>query len=184
MRQIILKDQKSNSESFVIRQAELKDVPHIARVHVESWRKSFRGIAPQKYLDNLSIEKREKIFRENLSDNEYKLLVAEDADGKIVGFAAFGKGSDQALEFKWELYAIYLSAEVQRKGIGEKLFRRGVKELSTPLSDSLYLEALEVSPYRKFYEKMGGEIVGQSICKLGDENFATVIYGWEDLSKI
>jgi hypothetical protein len=43
---------------------------------------------------------------------------------------------------------------------------------------------LEASPYRTFYEKMGGNVVARDGHKLGDKDFATVIYGWEDITAI
>ena len=48
---------------------------------------------------------------------------------------------------------------------------------------SACLDTLEMSPYRSFYEKHGGKIVGHDSHKLGDAEFATVIYGWEDLGR-
>jgi hypothetical protein len=49
---------------------------------------------------------------------------------------------------------------------------------------SLCLDSLEVSPYRSFYDKMGGKVVGRDGHKLGDKDFETVIYGWSDISSI
>ena len=69
-------------------------------------------------------------------------------------------------------------------GLGERLFRRCVGRLKKNGTASLCLDSLEVSPYRAFYDKMGGKIVGRDSHKLGDEVFATVIYGWNDISKI
>jgi 3-deoxy-manno-octulosonate cytidylyltransferase (CMP-KDO synthetase) len=180
----IIESRKNNSESFVVRKATIDDVPQIAGVHVESWQKSFRGIAPQKFLDNLSIEKREKAFRERFFDEDYKMFVAETAENKIVGFADFGKGRDDQPEYKSELYAIYLLPEFQRKGIGGELFKNGVKDLLERGYNSMYLQSLEVSPYRAFYEKMGGKVIARNTHKLGDQDFATLFYGWEDLNKI
>lgn len=161
-------------KSFIIRRAILEDIPQIAKVHVESWQKSFRGIAPEKYLSNLSVERREKAFRERFYDEDYQMFVAETEKRKIVGFVDFGKGRDFQFEFQRELYAIYLLQEFQGKGIGAELFKVGIRNL----------QALQISPYRKFYEKMGGKIIGQSIYKLGDEDFETLYYGWADLGKI
>ena len=180
----IIESRKNNSENFIIRRATIGDILQIAKVHVESWQKSFRGIAPQKYLDNLSIEKREKAFRERFFDKDYQMFVAETAENKIVGFADFGKGRDDQPEYKSELYAIYLLPAFQGKGIGGELFKKGVKDLLDQGCNSMYLQALEVSPYRGFYEKMGGKVIGRSTHKLGDQDFATLFYGWEDLDKI
>jgi len=170
-------------ENFIIRRATPEDIPQIAKVHVESWKKSFQGIAPQDYLDDLSIEKREKPFRENFAREDYEIFVAETIDRKIVGFADFGK-PEYRPEFDRELYAFYLLQEFQRKGIGEKLFLTVAAHLSGKGVRSLYLQAIKISPYRKFYEKLGGTIIGESIYKLGEHDFETVFYGWEDLTKL
>jgi hypothetical protein len=46
----------------------------------------------------------------------------------------------------------------------------------------MYLLALEVSPYRPFYEKMGGKLVGKRPVQLMNIDFNAVVYGWERLS--
>ncbi len=47
---------------------------------------------------------------------------------------------------------------------------------------SMYLMALEVSPYKLFYERMGGEFIGKGNHFLALVEFETVIYGWKNLS--
>jgi hypothetical protein len=49
---------------------------------------------------------------------------------------------------------------------------------------TLCLDSLEVSPYRTFYEKLGGRVVAGDGHKLGEKDFKTVIYAWDDISKI
>ena len=39
-------------ESIVIRPAQTADAPGIARVHVEAWRSTYRGIVSDAFLDN------------------------------------------------------------------------------------------------------------------------------------
>lgn|GEM_PF-5890417 len=39
-----------------MREASLKDVPMIARVHVDTWRTTYHGIMPEEYLAQLSKE--------------------------------------------------------------------------------------------------------------------------------
>jgi len=45
----------------------------------------------------------------------------------------------------------------------------------------MYLMALAVSPYKSFYEKMGGEIVGKGNHFLALAEYETIIYGWNNL---
>lgn len=165
----------------IYRQAEIEDVPQIAAVHVESWRKSFAGIAPPVFLDKMSVEKREDAFRQSFGDKNYKIFVAETSENKIVGFADFGKPSDEKLLYDAELYAIYFLPEFQRKGIGGNLLKLCQKEMVNGGFNSMFLVALEASPYKSFYEKMGGRVVGKGAHALAGIEFETVIYGWENL---
>jgi len=170
-------------EKITYRKADVEDALAVAKVHVESWRKSFAGIVPQEFLDNLTVEKREPAFRQRFGDANYKMFVAETAKDGIVGFADFGAARESDFAFEAELYAIYLLREFQGKGIGENLFRLCQKEMSADGFDSMYLIALEVSPYKSFYEKMGGKIVGRGNHFLLLVEYKTVIYGWKNLGE-
>jgi 3-deoxy-manno-octulosonate cytidylyltransferase (CMP-KDO synthetase) len=180
----IIENRAGNSLDFIYRRATIEDVPQIARVHVESWQKSFRGIVAQEYLDNQSVTERERVFRECFFKDGYRMFVAESFENQIVGFADFGESSGEMPEFEAEIYAFYLLKEYQCKGIGGELFKAVSRDLVTSGFNSMYLQALKVSPYKGFYEKMGGRVVRESIYKIGDEDFETVYYGWEDLNRI
>lgn len=169
------------TENIVYRRANVKDALGVAKVHVESWHKSFAGIVPQEFLDNLTVEKREQAFRQRFGEENYKMFVAETANDGIVGFADFGKSREKDFAFEAELYAIYLLSEFQRKGIGENLFKLCQKEMIADKVNSMYLMALDVSPYKPFYEKMGGQIIGKGNHFLALVEYETVIYGWKDL---
>jgi len=107
-------------------------------------------------------------------------IVAEAGRG-IVGFADFGEPRGDIDSYEGELYAIYLLPEFQSKGIGEKLFNLGVEFLKGSGKDSMYLLALAVSPYRSFYEKMGGHIVGGKQVEIEGRVYDESVYGWDDL---
>ena len=51
-----------------IRTARIEDSPGIARVHVDSWRTTYRGIVPQDVLENLSYQQRQEIWQERLTN--------------------------------------------------------------------------------------------------------------------
>jgi 3-deoxy-manno-octulosonate cytidylyltransferase (CMP-KDO synthetase) len=174
----IIEDQK-----IIYRQADTNDALGIAKVHVESWHKSFAGIVPQEFLDNLTVEAREKAFKERFGEAKYKMFVAENAKDGIVGFADFGKARKSGFEFEAELYAIYILSEFQGKGIGENLFRLCQKEMIAEGFNSMYLMALKVSPYKSFYEKMGGQVVSQGNDFSVLPKNETLVYGWKNLSE-
>jgi 3-deoxy-manno-octulosonate cytidylyltransferase (CMP-KDO synthetase) len=163
------------------REAKFEDIPQIARVHVESWQKSFKGITPQEHLDKMSVETRIEKFEQAFSQNTfYKMFVAETAEKQIVGFADFGAAQIDK-SFDAQLFAIYFLPEFQRKGIAANLFRRCRREMAAHGFESMCLDTLEISPYRKFYDKMGGHVVGESHHNIAGIEFKTLIYGWEKL---
>jgi GNAT superfamily N-acetyltransferase len=163
------------------REAAIADCTAVARVHVRSWRESFAGIVPQAFLDKMSVEKRARAFEKGFSAPSYRMYVAEAPERGVVGFADFGEPREDIDDYKGELYAIYLLPEFQRKGIGERLFNLGVEFFKRSGKDSMYLLALAVSPYRSFYEKMGGRIVGRKQVAIEGRFYDELVYGWDDL---
>ncbi|WP_310739799.1 hypothetical protein [Oceanobacillus alkalisoli] len=49
-----------------IRRADSKDATGIAKVHVDSWRATYKGIIPEDFLNNLSYEHRTEYGRKTL----------------------------------------------------------------------------------------------------------------------
>jgi GNAT superfamily N-acetyltransferase len=171
----------SQLEKINYREATVADCAAVARVHVTSWRASFKGIVPQSFLDNMSVEHRAKAFEMRFTTADYMMYVAEGEESGIIGFADFGASRDSIDGYEAELYAIYLLPEFQGRGIGAGLFRRGVKDLMKAGVSTLYLLALEVSPYRSFYEKMGGRIIAKRQKEIDGDVFDVLVYGWDRL---
>ncbi|MBV9217509.1 MAG: 3-deoxy-manno-octulosonate cytidylyltransferase [Acidobacteria bacterium] len=168
---------------IMFREASRDDIPQVAKVHVESWQGSFRGIAPDDYLDGMSVEDRISRFSERWDRKPYKMIVAEHPTGGIVGFADFGPpvldaGRDA------QIYSFYFLPQFQRLGLGGRLFAECVKAATEEGHRSLCLDSLDASPYRGFYEKQGGSIVGRDGHTMGGQNFETVIYAWDDLTNL
>lgn len=163
------------------REATVADCRAVAEAHVRSWQESFAGIVPQSFLDNMSVEKRAQAFERGFAAAGYKMCVAESPSRGVVGFADFGEPRESVAAYEGELYAIYLLPEFQRRGIGGRLFRLGVEHLTSRGKRSMYLLALEVSPYRSFYEKMGGQIIGSKQIEIEGVMHNELIYGWPNL---
>ncbi|SEQ74846.1 hypothetical protein [Piscibacillus halophilus] len=69
-----------------IRKANYSDTEGIAKVHVDSWRTTYKGIIPNNFLENLSYQKRNDLWVRNLSEENSYTFVAENYEGSIVGF--------------------------------------------------------------------------------------------------
>ena len=118
---------KGMNEIF-IRKAEVDDAKGIAKVHVDSWRTTYKGIVPDTFLDNLSYEHRELTWKKGINENN--VYIAENENGKVIGFSTGGKERTGKYEaYIGELYAIYILKEFQGKGIGRLLFQSIVDDL-------------------------------------------------------
>ena len=72
-----------NNGFIKIRKAVLADVKGIAKVHVDSWKTTYTNIIPEEYLNNLTYESREQIWKNNIPNGD--VYVAENSEGQIVG---------------------------------------------------------------------------------------------------
>lgn len=164
-----------------IREANIKDVEGLARVHVLSWRETYQGLISDTYLTKLSIEQRKKNWIwtfNNLKINE-SIYIAEDMEGKIVGFSSSGENRNAEYEFDGELYAIYLLKDYQNKGIGRTLFEVSVDRLRSSGYKSMMLWVLKDNPTLGFYKRLGGAVAGEKAIKIGEQELVELAVGWD-----
>jgi ribosomal protein S18 acetylase RimI-like enzyme len=159
----------------------MRDSLAAAQINVQSWRESFAGIRPQPVLDSITIEQRYGMFRQRFKDPSYRMFVAQRSDGDAIGFVDFGPPRE-ATRYSAEIYALYVLNACQRQGVGTRLFLMVVDAMLAEGNDSLCLIVLEDSPFRAFYEKLGGRQIGRGGANEGQDAFA--IYGWTDVRHI
>ncbi|MHB8647860.1 MAG: GNAT family N-acetyltransferase [Thermomicrobiales bacterium] len=170
----------------LIREATAADAPAIARVHVESWRTTYRGIVPDDALANLSIERRERFWAGTLSNPDgpgFAYVAADDA-GTVVGFASGGPEREGDLVYTGELYAIYLLAEQQGQGIGGQMMRIVAERLAAMGHGTMLVWVLAANPARHFYAALGGVPVREKQITMGGMPLTEVAYGWSDTRSI
>jgi GNAT superfamily N-acetyltransferase len=169
-----------------IRPANVNDAAAIAEVHVESWRTTYKGIVPDDFLARLSYEQREQLWRQVLTDpgSPSFVYVAEDDRGKVVGFASGGAERSGDTGYTGELYALYLLAQYQRQRIGRQLVITLVDRLMQEGMTALLLWVLAENPSRKFYERLGGQLVYEKTVTIGGVPLIEVAYGWRDAHTI
>jgi ribosomal protein S18 acetylase RimI-like enzyme len=167
----------------MIREARPEDAAAIARIHVDSWRSTYKGIVPDEHLAGLSYERREQGWREALSnpDNRSFVYVAEDEAGNVVGFASGGPEREGHPDYKGELYAIYLFAQFQRRGLGRQLTQAVARRLLKAGISSMLVWVLADNPGRAFYEALGGTYLSEKKITIGEKELVEVAYGWRDI---
>ena len=169
---------------MLIREATLADAEGIAIVHVDSWRTTYKDIMPSDFLDKISYEKRKDIWIKNITSDENHVYVAENNEGKIVGFISGGKREKNKVEDSGDLTAIYILENSQRMGIGKKL----IKELFFKFEElgfkTIFVEVLEDNKSRYFYEAFGAELLKTEKIKMVGAELNLLVYGWRDISRV
>jgi L-amino acid N-acyltransferase YncA len=175
-----------DAQAIAIRAATPSDAPAIGRIHVESWRETYRGLLSENLLNSVSAIVRAAMWRGALEQERPILLfVAQRASGELVGFAGGGTRRATSLPHDAEVYAIYVLRAVQQRGCGRRLMAALADALLARGFKSLCLWVLEENAgARRFYERLGGALVGEKIEVDGGYAFKEVAYGWDDLELI
>jgi len=159
---------------MIVRKATLEDAAGIAKVHVETWKSSYRGHVSDTLLDNLSVEKRLARWKEKLSDQSKVCNFVAKEDGEIVGFSSVGPCRDEhSLPETGELYSLYVSPSKMRKGVGAALLKVAVSFLKEKGYREGVLWTISTNDSTiAFYKRMGWEL---------NDMFKTVLIEGESL---
>ncbi|MDT0166317.1 GNAT family N-acetyltransferase [Actinotalea sp. AC32] len=109
--------------SIVVRRPVVADVPAMARVHVQSWRETYRGVMRDEVLDDpASVGRRERFWTAVLTDDRPDRVAAlAERDGVVVGVALAGPPLDVTDAWARQLYVLYTLVGVHGSGTGAAL---------------------------------------------------------------
>jgi GNAT superfamily N-acetyltransferase len=165
-----------------IREAGPADIPAIARVVVDTWRTTYRGILPDPVLVNLSYAQREEVWRRALEnqENPATMYVAETETGEVVGVASGGRTDPPDARYQGELAAIYIRDAYQGHGLGRRLLAAVAEGLAARGLTGLLVWVLADNPACRFYERLGGQRVYERPVEAGGATVSLAGYGWAD----
>ena len=107
---------------FLVRAATAEDAPAMARMHVASWRETYRGLMSDELLDSPDLlPARESFWTTVLTDERffaYRVAVAE-REGSLIGVAMAGPVQDKP--WSAHLYVLYVLASHHGWGVGGAL---------------------------------------------------------------
>jgi ribosomal protein S18 acetylase RimI-like enzyme len=168
----------------MVRPALLDDAAAIARVHVASWRSTYKGLLPDEFLDSLTEPSYTERWGRVLGEHSSRVYVAEEA-GEVVGFASGGRERAGETGYSGELYAIYVLGSAQHRGHGRELVRgvvAGLREMA--LTDMIIWVLRDNARARRFYERLGGTYVRSQPITIGPATLEEVSYGWPRLDSV
>jgi len=174
---------------WTVRRATVGDLEGMARVHVETWKATYRGMVPDDRLERLTVQNDlAGGFGGWLKEPPPGVaqFVAVTRPGEVVGFAMGCPAREPEPGFTGELGSIYVLPAHQGKGVGTALVREVVRHLQRSGHSNMIVWVLEQNPYRRFYERLGGVLGGR---RMGDSRIAgrpvaEVSYGWSDLDAL
>jgi ribosomal protein S18 acetylase RimI-like enzyme len=155
----------------MIRRATINDVKGIAEVHVKSWQAAYRGLLPDDFLQNLSVQRREEQWRRGLQNSEQVLLVYEQ--DTIVAFCGFAPSRDEDVDKTKvaELGTIYALESAWGQGIGKALWQEAIKLMREKGFTEVTLWVLKGNERAiKFYERQGMVFDGTTKTERLNEN--------------
>lgn len=165
-----------------IRAATTADVQSIARVHVQAWQESYRGLVPDAMLEALSVDRNARMWTQILADRTVVHVVEEEAD--VVGFGSAGGARSPALGASGEITALYLLDRIKGRGIGRALFVSLVHALAARGHASVGLWVLaDNHGTRRFYDMLGGRAGETRILSGEYGDLHEIAYVWENLAR-
>ncbi|MDV2581808.1 GNAT family N-acetyltransferase [Alkalibacillus haloalkaliphilus] len=164
-----------------IREANISDASGIGKVHVDSWRTTYKGIVPDDFLNNLTYEKREKLWINNISAQDQYIIVAEDESGQIVGFASGGKRVTNVQENAGDLTSIYILEEFQGQGVGTKLMKDMFAYFREVGYNTIFVEVLKSNETKFFYEAFGAVYHEAKTITIQEKELDLLIYKWTEI---
>ena len=171
---------------ILIRRATINDSAGIAHVQVDSYRTAYAEFFSQAYLEHFTYEEQAQDWYDWMMNRPRDLLyVACVETGEIVGYALGRPGLTKIAPYESELVAIHVCQPYQRQGIGRSLFAKVAEQLHKQGCTSLMLWVLRENPARLFYEKLGGELIGEQEIELEEgKKSVEVAYGWQEISQL
>ena len=170
----------------VIRPAERSDAAAVARVHVESWRSSYAGILPDRFLLSMSETRNAAQWRRIIDnprcDETLTLATCRTAQGEqVLAFGSAGKSRHPKLSPAGEVYTLYVASDWQGQGIGRQLLVALFERLLERGHDSALIAVLSANPARFFYEAQGGRKLGSFRENFAGRRIEQTFYAWDDL---
>jgi len=112
------------SSSLIVRPARREDVAQIARVNVQCWQETYRGLKPDAFLDDPGfVVARERFWNAALTDERFhqNRVAVADRGGELVGIAMSGPPLDAGAVWARQLYVLYVIAADHGTGAGPAL---------------------------------------------------------------
>jgi ribosomal protein S18 acetylase RimI-like enzyme len=165
------------TKTIRIRMAQPADAEHVAAIHDASWMEAYRGIIPGAHLDKM-VQRRGASWWTNAIQRGSRIAVL-DYDTIPIGYTSYGRNRAASLPYRGEIFELYLKPEFQGLGFGSRLFSAAKRELASHGFSSIVVWSLGDNERAvRFYERLGGLLVGRAHEKFGETSCERLAFGW------
>ncbi len=166
-----------------MRAATVDDAETVANVMISAMRSAFDGLVPQHCLEwPDSAADWKKSLTNGLGEGVF-LDVAQAENGLVAGYVMGGPTQGDPL-YQGEVLHVNVLPNYHRQGIGGLLVRHVAQRLAAQGIYSLCVKVLCVNPYRRFYERLGGEYVREQPYDWDGVMMSECMYGWKDTKRL
>ena len=173
-----------------IRRAGPSDANAMARVHLASWRNTYAGVLPDRYLATLSVTREAVGYELGLIERRGGhagfVAIADGSEapgGGIVGFSTGGLSRRAGLA-DGEIETLYVLDDFRDRGIGRRLLRGMASHLTSLGARSAFAWVLEANASRFFYERLGARMVAQESIRYAGTALVQRAYAWNPIHKL
>jgi ribosomal protein S18 acetylase RimI-like enzyme/8-oxo-dGTP pyrophosphatase MutT (NUDIX family) len=179
---------------LIIRPAREADAPAMGLLMVTTYLAAHRDQMPAEvwakrqaeWTPEVSAQGWARTLRELAADGEASacIFVAEEG-GELLGLVMGGPAGAELLPQTGAVYSLYVREEHQQRGVGRRLLQAVAVQLVARGMTALQIGCLAANaPARRFYEALGGRLVGERLFDEDGVLLPEVIYGWTDIASV
>lgn len=133
------------------------DVPQVKELYAAAWKEGYKGLLPQKYLDELTPDKINRV----IDEGSFVVL-----DGERIAAHCHARPATEPEWRGWgEIHTMYTHPDYWRKGYGTAVFKRAEDWLYECGFNDVYLYVLECNERaERFYKAQGFFPNGGTLC--------------------
>jgi ribosomal protein S18 acetylase RimI-like enzyme len=166
-----------------IRVAKVEDLALIAKIRIDNWRITYKGLLPQSFLDDLDYEKETQSWHTFSQMERHHVFVAIDENESIMGFVGI-RPFDSEMTIG-EIHALHTSEEFRGKGAGKALIYHSAKLFKSQNIKEMRLWVIVGNDNATaIYEHLGAETYIERVDIINSTDVPEIGMKWNDLNVI
>jgi GNAT superfamily N-acetyltransferase len=181
-------DAAEGADEIRIRHGDARDADGVAWLHWQGWF-TYAGMMPAALIEARPLERRRREWRERLATDLQTLLVAETADGRLVGFLRAEPPREVPFRtppegFDVEITYFYVDAAWRGRGVGRRLLAAFGRLALGRGQRRVLVIAFKGNPYARFYTRMGATLLREEPFAFEGWAGQDLYFAWDDVARL